>query len=286
MTTTHWEEPNCPLCNAASADPVYAWSGEPGYRILRCRSCAFFYLSPRPREEDMAGLYRDGAYYASEESGYDDYHAQEQALGMTFRRLMVNLKKRGITGGRLLEVGCGFGYLLREAGAYFDYREATDYSPEAAERADAYADRVHTGGLEMVAEEPLFDLAVANHVIEHVYNPHAFVRDMVKRLKPGGALVLSTPHMGSWWRRCMGKRWPSFKLPEHILYFDKSTLTRLMQEAGLTDLQPLPYPHAFPISLIGSKLGLKLTGKLGKPALWIPGTTLAVTGRKPCAGSL
>ena len=103
--TTTWEEPHCPLCGAAEAVSAYRWPEPPHYRVQRCGNCAFHYLSPRPVEEDMAGLYQDGAYYASEQTGYSSYDAQEAALSLTFRRLMTNLGKRGLLGGRLLALG-------------------------------------------------------------------------------------------------------------------------------------------------------------------------------------
>jgi len=40
---------------------------------------------------------------------------------------MKELHKRNVTGGKLLEIGCGFGFLLDEAKNYFDYRIGTDF---------------------------------------------------------------------------------------------------------------------------------------------------------------
>jgi hypothetical protein len=54
---------------------------------------------------------RESSYYAGgSRAGETSYRAQESALRY-FQRLQ-NLAKRGLTGGDLLEVGCGFGYLL------------------------------------------------------------------------------------------------------------------------------------------------------------------------------
>jgi hypothetical protein len=65
----------------------------------------------------MQEVYREPSYYEGGESGYADtsYAAQEFALRAMFQRLLQNLAKRGLTGGDLLEVGCGYGHLLDEA---------------------------------------------------------------------------------------------------------------------------------------------------------------------------
>ena len=133
---TSLEEPNCPLCSAPnSGKPVFRWRNQP-YRVVRCGQCKLFFLSPRPTEAAMLDLYRRDNYYAGDrQGGYDDYAAQEEALRRTFRRLLKTLHQRGVHGRSLLEIGCGYGYLLAEAAPYFPERCGTDFSEAAVEKA-------------------------------------------------------------------------------------------------------------------------------------------------------
>lgn len=240
-----------------------------------------YYLYPRLTEDAMNRAYSDNSYYGGGDDGYSDtgYSDQEAALKATFRRLMENLKKRGLTGGQLLEIGCGFGYLLEEAGGYFDRRVGTEFSPEGVRRASAAADKVYQGGIEAVPSDERFDCIIATHVIEHVYKPQEFVRQLADHLNPGGAVVLAAPDMGGVLRKAMGRRWPSYKVPEHIHYFDSITLARLMKQGGLTRTEILPYPHAFPIGLIASKFKVPVPAAIGRLNLWVPATTVALVGR-------
>lgn len=271
----------CPLCNAPEGKRIYSGPGFEPYGLLACPGCGLQYLSPRLKETAMAAYYARDDYFQGDAQGYADYRAQEPALRATFRRFLQTLVARGHGGGALLEVGCGYGYLLDEAKPYFKRRIGTDYSPQAAREAARLADTVHTGGIESVASSERFDCIIATHVIEHVYHPHEFVRLLCARLKPGGRLVLAAPDAGSFWRRLMGRRWPSFKLPEHVLYFNRRTLARLLTEGGLQSPQALPYPHAFPLPLVAAKLGLKLPQSLQQHSLWLPATTVAQVGVKP-----
>ena len=77
----------------------------------------------------------------------------------------------------------------------------------------------------------------------------------------------------------MGRHWPSFKVPEHVGYFDFRTLSGLMVKAGLSDVRQLPYPHAFPLGLITAKFGLNIPSALGCLKIWVPTTTVAAYGR-------
>jgi SAM-dependent methyltransferase len=229
----------------------------------------------------MQEAYRQSSYYEGGSCGYADtsYTAQEAALRATFQRLLHNLARRGLAGGDLLEVGCGYGYLLDEAGPFFDNRVGTEFSPQGAEIARATGVEVFVGGIEQIPLEHKFDCVVATQVIEHVYEPLPFLRQLARHTKPGGHIVVATPDIGGVLRRAMGRRWPSFKAPEHVLYFDFPTLSALMHRAGLGDIRRLPYPHAFPLGLIWAKFGVTMPPLLAQLRVWVPATTVAAYGR-------
>ncbi|HKV11007.1 MAG TPA: class I SAM-dependent methyltransferase [Thermoanaerobaculia bacterium] len=273
------ERPACPLCGSGERrENVYVF---PPYAVARCRHCGLWYLHPRLAEESMRACYVDDAYFEGGEAGYSSYQSQEATLRPTFRAFLRELSKRGMTGGRLLEVGCAYGFFLDEAKGFFDHRRGTDYSPAAYEKARSRADRVDLGGLEQIAPGELFDTIAVIHVIEHIYDPVAFLRECATHLAPGGSIVLATPDMGSFWRPLMRYRWPFFKIPEHVTFFDRKTLKKLLAASGLTDVQELPYRSAFSFDLIGEKLHVRMPAGLKDRQLWLPATTIAAAGRKP-----
>lgn len=274
------EVPACALCGSQERTKLH---GFPPYGVVQCRACAHWYLCPRPLESAMRQKYAEGDYFAGESHGYQDYRGQEASLRATFERLMSNLRVRGIGGGTLLEIGCGYGYLLSSARPLFDRIEGTEISTEAAENARTYADAVHVGGIEAVPADSRYSCIIATQVIEHVYEPRAFVASLVSKLQSGGAIVLATPDRSGVLSRLMGKAWPSFKIPEHVHYFDADSLANLLRDAGLRDVRRLPYPHAFPLSVIARKLHLPMPTWAGKLTVFVPATTVAMTGRSPFA---
>src|SRR5437867_223391 len=281
ISTADLEYSSCPLCDSNERDICYA--NVDRYKLVRCRVCGLHYLFPRPTEGAMQRAYADADYFEGGAHGYSDvdYAMQERALRATFKRLMRNLKKRHLTGGDLLEVGCGYGYLLDEARGFFRSRTGTEFSHDAATLASRSADRVYEGGLEKLAAQEKFDCVIATQVIEHVHQPLVFLRQLVSHTKPGGKIVLATPDIGGLLRKVMRRRWPSFKIPEHITYYDTATLSALMRREGLIDLRSLPYPHAFPLALIATKLRLPYPSAIGNVNVWVPTTTVAIYGTVP-----
>lgn len=275
------EHPACPVCHSEKRD--FPWELSEGYRLARCQLCHVQYLYPRLTEASMQRVYQDPAYFQGGQSGYADtsYSDQEAALRATFKCLLRNLQKRRMTGGDLLEVGCGYGFLMDEARTFFRRRTGTEFSPEAAARARQTGAEVFVGGIEQVPAEALFDCALAIQVIEHIYDPIGFMKELLAHLRPGGFAVLATPDIGGALRKLMGRSWPSFKVPEHVVYFDFESLQKLMTSAGLVNVIRLPYPHAFPLGLIAGKFGFSLPGALARINLWVPATTVAACGQLP-----
>jgi len=273
------EYPACPVCG--SDQRQFPFRLHPPYSVACCTACGFHYLYPRLIESAIQEAYRESSYYEGGACGYADasYTAQESALRATFKRLLHNLAGRGLTSGDLLEIGCGYGYLLDEARPFFDRRVGTEFSAQGAEIARKTGADVFVGGIEQVSLERKFDCVIATQVIEHVYEPLTFVRQLANHTKPGGHIVIAAPDIGGALRKAMGRRWPSFKAPEHVLYFDFWTLSALMHQAGLTNVRRLPYPHAFPLGLLTAKFGLTMPPLLACPKVWVPATTVAAYGR-------
>lgn len=281
-TASGWttEETPCPLCR--SGDAELTPYNQPPFRIRRCTDCRLWYLSPRLVPGDMEAFYRSPDYFSGggTTSGYSDYSAQERSLRTTFATLLMALKIRGATGGSLLEVGSGPGYLLDEARTYFDARAGVELSETTAREAEEMTGVRVFLAVKDVPDEPAFDTILATHVIEHIYDPVDFVKSLTRRLKPGGHLVLAAPHMGSALRTVMGRRWPSFKYPEHVSYFDAATLSELMTRGGLSEPERVPYPHAFPLSLILSKFGVVGPGWTQRVDVTLPATTVCCLAKK------
>jgi SAM-dependent methyltransferase len=222
------EVTSCPLCSSAINAVLHVF--EP-LKIVKCADCRLVILNPRLKEDIAKRINEDASYFSrGRVEGYEEYILQEESLRITFRRFLGELKKRGMASGRLLEVGSGLGFLLDEAKGFFPEREGMELSAEAASRAGLVSDaKIHVGGLSALPPEVKdFDVIIAVNVIEHVYSPLEFISSLRQRLKSGGRIVIATPDIGSFWHGIMGRKWPSFKIPEHVTFFTRSTLTRLL----------------------------------------------------------
>src|SRR5437879_6186861 len=98
-------------------------------------------------------------------------------------------------GARVLDVGCGAGQVvgrLTQAG-YEAY--GVDVSEPNIERARKFSARCQLyDGRRLPFADGFFASAGALNVLEHVEEPEAFIRELVRVVEPGGRVVLSSPN--------------------------------------------------------------------------------------------
>jgi 2-polyprenyl-3-methyl-5-hydroxy-6-metoxy-1,4-benzoquinol methylase len=151
---------------------------------------------------------------------------------------------------RVLDVGCGNGFtagLLLENGCDV---VGIDNSRDGIEIArDTYPQgrfeilSAETDNLLSVLNCEPFDLVVSTEVIEHVYDPHAFVLACYTALRPGGRFICSTPYHGYLKNLALAlvNRWDRHANPlwrgGHIKFWSRKTLSQLLTDAGFVNLQ-------------------------------------------------
>ena len=102
------------------------------------------------------------------------------------------LAARGV-GGTLADIGCGTGDLWRCIGGMFARGIAVD-----AVRYDGLPCGLTFVAADLDRAVPVAagaaDVTTAVEVIEHLENPRAFVRELVRITRPGGWIVITTPN--------------------------------------------------------------------------------------------
>jgi SAM-dependent methyltransferase len=153
------------------------------------------------------------------------------------RRLLAYCKGLGEQ-ARILDVGCGDGFhlrLLKQFGRPGWRVEGVDASDRAVMAARDGGFDVHLGTVESADLEPgSYDLILLIATIEHVEQPLKVLRAAARLLRPGGRAVVVTDNTDTLdFRLFGGRHWGGYHFPRHWNLFDKRSLRRLAQQAGL-----------------------------------------------------
>lgn len=263
--------PCCCICGAQGqplyqkvSDSLFSVPGE--WNLSKCpnNECGLIWLDPMPVEEDIGKAYREyfthhqfakktvswtlrlrqflDNSYLSSRYGYHSVSApwanifglirglsprKRTALGF---RVMFLPEHQG---GKLLEVGCGSGDMLKVMQELGWHTEGVDFDPKAVENAQSKGLRVVHGTLKAQHyPDDYFDAVTMSHLIEHVPEPGQLLRECHRILKPGGRLVIATPNSDAWGHRLFASSWRGLEPPRHLHVFNRCSLTLLAQKAG------------------------------------------------------
>lgn len=229
------QQVDCAFCQGKEGVPLHVIRG---MNIVQCPRCGLIYTNPRMVWEYVTSADKFGAELDIYQRHY--WPARRQSALKFWDRLRQHRQT-----GRLLDVGCSFGFFLDEA-----RRQGWQgVGMEPASDQAAWA-RQHLGlpvveDLESRELEPhSFDILTLWDVIEHIEDPHSFLKRCHALIRPGGVLLLKTPNAegllqrNPWWLRPYLALYRQLVYPanpmQHLYHFTPQIMHRVLQETGFT----------------------------------------------------
>jgi 2-polyprenyl-3-methyl-5-hydroxy-6-metoxy-1,4-benzoquinol methylase len=246
----------CPICDGrgehdfSSTDLMFG--GSTPFDYHRCTRCGLIYQHPMPDRETIAGFYPDSySIYQKpaqprfsrralltlkSELGYR--HLDIDESGSFLRRLRRPRAVPGVVpfvqGGNALDIGCGNGeYLLRLESIGWRC-QGVEFNDRAVSICRANGLDVFQGELKTAAfPSSRFDFVTANHLIEHVPDPHELMSEIARITRPGGRVLIRTPNSESLARGWFGVYWFANEVPRHLMLYSAHNLQMLAAAHGL-----------------------------------------------------
>lgn len=146
----------------------------------------------------------------------------------------------GISGKKVLDVGCARGYVGSRIKALGNYTVGVDISESAAREAEKVLDKTYVFDLEGPWPDfsDKFDLAILPEILEHVFDPVEVLKKTSSKLKDRGEIIVTTPNILTWTNRAnvlLG----NFEYTDqglmdfgHIRFFTYKYLNKVLKDSG------------------------------------------------------
>lgn len=232
----------CPACCAAGRP--HSLVAEQRYRLVRCLACRSQYF--RPDERLGAAVDEPAVSEYWESYKFDLYGSAmvQAAFDARYDRVLDQVRQHASPLHSVLDVGCGVGNFLAHAEATGLRTVGCDVDAKAVQVARergltaCVADELD----ELVPDESV-DAASMWDVVEHLYDPLSVLRQVVAKVRPGGALMFETPDAAFPIRPVLlglhqlTGGWVHLAAPmyywEHKIYFTEAGLRRLLCRVGV-----------------------------------------------------
>lgn len=242
----------CNTCSNFEFTPLFSKASPKGeiFQIVECKKCKLVQVNPQPSLEEVSKYYEDSYFTQRTDRGYDNYYSEETKKEIA-RVFNLNLKDLGFfdwermlgSERSALDVGCAAGYFL-------DYLKSRNWKTKGLDIASGPVRFAkETLGLDVEQKDFLtwdldgkekFDLITLWASIEHLHQPKETLQKILKHLKPGGRMILSTCRYGVL-AKYLGPKWRYLNVPEHLYYYSLPGIISLGNELGYIPLGHISY---------------------------------------------
>jgi SAM-dependent methyltransferase len=167
------------------------------------------------------------------------------------------------TPASVLEIGCGQGGAGARLAQVSDYLgvepDSTSVAIARRRLAAVGRGRVEQGMVDdVVPADVQFDLVCAFEVLEHLEDDRAALAGWVRRVRPGGRLMLSTPAFAS-------RFGPSDEMAGHYRRYDPDHMRDVLHGAGLVDVEVVVYgvPLGYALEAARNQIGRRRLAAVG-----------------------
>ena len=231
----------CPACDSreakvlfTSTDRLYHTTNKE-FQLLECGACRLIRLSPWPDPSELRLYYPPEYWYVPQQ---DTASRLEELYRRFVLRDHVSFVARALddcgSNGPVLDVGCGGGLFLRMLADRGRKVVGLDFSLGAATAAWWHNGVPAVCG--SLARPPLSSATCSAvtmfHVLEHLYDPVAYLEAAHDLLEPEGRLVIQVPNAGCWQFLLLGENWSGVDIPRHLMDFRMRDLEILLDGSG------------------------------------------------------
>jgi len=192
--------------------------------LVKCKDCGFVFMQQIPTKEELDNHY--STY------GYEGERVLTPMTVDSYNSTLNEFESYRKT-NKLLDIGCGVGHFPSVAMQRGWESFGTEYSTKAVAHARKKGINMHIGPLQTATfDAESFDVITSFEVIEHLNNPIEEINTIYRLLRPGGIFYCTTPNFNSLLRYWLMTDYKVIEYPEHLSYYTKKTLTKLMIANG------------------------------------------------------
>lgn len=213
----------CLICQSERIIYLYLFST---YKFYKCQNCQIIFIHPFPTSKKLDQYYKNFQYNL----GFESENIIRSDANRSLNNIENMIERRKEI--RILDIGCGAGFLLDEARK----RNWIVRGIDSSKKATQYALRalkipvINESFMKCKIDNQKYDVITLIQVIEHLPNPVRFFNKVYKLLNKNGILCIATPNINSFLSKIMKKDFNYLIPPEHLFYYSDKSLINLLSK--------------------------------------------------------
>lgn len=244
----------CPACGADRATPLYE---KYGMQHNLCRACGTQYVSPRPPADLLGEFYArsDNYRYWAKYIFPKSREARREKIFRPRAKILADVAaQKGVNRGVFVEVGAAHGVFCDEVRKLDIFRKivAIEPTPDLAGNCRDLGFETIEAPFEEITLDLEADFIANFEVIEHLFDPAAFLAWCHRLLKPGGTLLLTCPNIAGFETLLLGRESDTVD-HEHLNLCTPESLAGLARRCGFENVR-ITTPGRLDIEIVQTAL--------------------------------
>jgi 2-polyprenyl-3-methyl-5-hydroxy-6-metoxy-1,4-benzoquinol methylase len=236
----------CNLCNSEDSNIILSIVK---LKFLKCKICGLVYIDQEILNDSRGELKKEFSRI-----NYKSYFSYYKDFRIKYFKKNLNLIQNLSNKGRILDIGCSFGWFLNEARLKGWETHGIEPSIFASNYArNNYNLNVITSNAEEINfHDDFFDAITLWNVIEHLMDPKKEIKILYKKLKEKGLLIICVPDINGLINKLsfLICKWSNCKISQpirivsqfeysspHLYYFSESTLIQLVEKQNFKHIK-------------------------------------------------
>ncbi|WP_373521230.1 class I SAM-dependent methyltransferase [Aquiflexum sp.] len=212
------------------------------------------FTNPRPTLEEISKYYESEDYisHQNKTNNFTNF-LYKLVRKITIRNKVSLINQLNPTRGKLLDIGCGTGYFLKEASKQKWKVTGIEPNPVARELSIKKSIKVFES-IEEIRKDKKFDIITLFHVLEHIHDLRKTGKKIVNHLRHYGILIIAVPNQKSLDADYYKCNWAGYDIPRHLYHFDINSMERFAEEMDMKIVQTEPMKFdSYYVSLLSEK---------------------------------
>ena len=227
------------------------------FAIWHCNNCTARFTQDVPAQNEIGAYYQSDNYisHSDTKKGFINslYHLVRNRTLSKKKQLLIN--EVGMIKGEMLDIGCGIGAFLntmKTAGWGITGLEPDETARKKAQ--ELYAILPLSSQNIYQLKPSTYHAITLWHVLEHVHELHAYIKQMATLLTPNGKIFIAVPNYTSTDATIYKEHWAAYDVPRHLYHFSPTAMRQLMAMYNLkiTAIKPMWY-DSFYVSMLSEK---------------------------------
>ncbi len=221
----------CYFCKA----PTQFFIRKNGYNLYRCPQCTLIQTDlGKPYDRFIKEFYTGGYFTGDDGAGaYKNYQKDKANIVKNMESVLMQIKKLK-PNGKLLDIGCAYGYFVELAVRNgFDACGCDPSTYAVSHASPAIQKRIRHGTLSDISyKRQSFDAISMLDVFEHLADPVGNLKKVKTLLKDDGIVLIATGNTDSLAAKILKRRWTFYIPPQHLFFFNTKTISDILSASG------------------------------------------------------